>query len=258
MSLAFFETKRKLQRMEEGLLHLEGKERTSFQELFDIVWVYHDNALEGEVFTPDELRAALGDQVVTVTDSSATSTFRDIRAHKEAISFVRREATKRCQTSLLALAKQIHERLTPDPADRPGKYRRNGQVARSYFHEIADANRISYLLRKILNWAISEDAQRDHPIEVACRVHYEFIHIFPFEKHSGRVGRLLLNYMLLREGFLPAVIHAQDRQRYYDAFRTVSPDALTALVHESIENSIDSVQRRLRQRRATGPLRVAV
>ena len=258
MSLAFFETKRKLQQMEEGLAHLDTRERASFWELFDIVWVYHDNALEGEVFTPDELRAALGDQVVTVTDSSSTSVLRDIRAHKDAISFVRREAAKRCQTSLLALAKQIHERLTPDPAERPGKYRRNGQVQRTYFHEIADANRISYLLRKILNWAISDDAQRDHPIEVACRVHHEFIHIFPFEKNSGRVGRLLLSYMLLREGFLPAVIHAQDRQRYYDSFRTPDAELLTGLVHESIENSIDSVQRRLRQQGTTGPLRAAV
>lgn len=246
MSSAFSETKRKMRHLEDGLAGLRAEERTSFEELFDIVWVYHDNALEGEVFAPAELRAALSDQIVTVSDAAGTSALRDIRAHKEAIAFVRREAQRRTAPPLLALVRQLHEQLTPDTDDRPGMYRRNGQVQRAYFHEIADAGRISYLLRKSLAWAGSDDALREHPIEVAARVHHDFVRIFPFEKHSGRVGRLLLNHMLLCEGFAPAVIHAQDRQRYYDAFKAPTPELLTTLIHESIENSIESVERRLR------------
>lgn len=248
MSLSFHETKRQMQLMRGGLAQLPEGEQDGFLELYDVVWVYHDNALEGEVYSPDELRAALTDRVVTVGDSSSTTVMRDIRAHKGAVDHIRREAAKRASAPLLGLTKSLHELLTPDPADRPGRYRRAGQVQRTYFHEIAEPSRISYLLRKVLGWAVSEDALRDHPIEIACRVHWEFIHIYPFEQNTGRVGRLLLNYMLLREGYAPSVIHAQDRQRYYEAFRAGSPELLTALVHESIDNGIDSVLRRLRSR----------
>jgi Fic family protein len=234
--------------MKAGLGQLSESERSSFLELFDVVWVYHDNALEGEVYTPDELRTALTDRVVTVGDSSSAMVMKDIRAHKGTVDHIRREAERRTASPLLNLTKALHERLTLDPDDRPGRYRRNPQLQRTYFHEIAEPSRISYLLRKILAWSVSEDALREHPIEVACRVHWELIHIYPFEKNTGRVGRLLLNYMLLREGYAPAVIHAQDRQRYYEAFRSGTPELLTGLVHESIDNGIDSVLRRLRSR----------
>lgn len=246
MSLAFYDTKRKMQQMAAGMERLSKAEALTLQEMFDVVWVYHDSALEGEVHTPEELQAALSDRVVTVVDAASTLVMREIRAHKAGIDFVRREAQKRTAPDLLELSKTLHEVLCPSPVDRPGRYRRSSQVQRTYFHDIAEANRISYLLRKILTWATSEDASRDHAIEVASRVHFEFVHIYPFERHAGKVGRLLLNYMLLREGYAPAVIHAQDRQRYYESFRAGSPEQLTALVHESIENSIDSVLRRLR------------
>ena len=58
--------------------------------------------------------------------------------------------------------------------------------------------------------------------------------------------------------FAPAVIHAQDRQRYYDSFRAPTPELLTSLVHESIENSIESVERRLRKQSIDVPVRAAV
>ncbi len=246
MPRSFHETKRQMLRLTAGMAQLSEAERATFLELYDVVWVYHDNALEGEVYTTDELKAGLSDRVVTVGDSSSAAVIRDIQAHKGAVGHIRKEAAKRSGPALLALVKALHERLTVDPSDRPGRYRRAGQTQRMYFHEIAGASRISYLLRKILTWAASDDAHREHPIEVACRVHWEMIHIYPFEKNTGRVGRLLLNYMLLREGYAPAVIHAQDRQRYYEAFRADSPQLLTALVHESIDNGIDSVIRRLR------------
>jgi hypothetical protein len=51
-----------------------------------------------------------------------------------------------------------------------------------------------------------------------------------------------MNLMLLREGYPPAVLHATDRQRYYDALKT-SADATSAIVQEALENSLDSTLR---------------
>ena len=49
----------------------------------------------------------------------------------------------------------------------------------------------------------------------------------------------MLNLILLRNGYPPAVIHATERQRYYDALKT-SANAVAALVHESLMSSVDS------------------
>ena len=34
---------------------------TEYQERFDIAWIYHDSALEGVVYSMDELRSAMRD-----------------------------------------------------------------------------------------------------------------------------------------------------------------------------------------------------
>jgi Fic family protein len=241
----------RLVEMRERLDELPRRERLAFDELFDIVWIYHDNALEGDVYTPAELRTALSDRVLAVTDSSASSIMRDIGAHKAAIDTIRSEALALEPMPLLPLVKHLHEMVVHDPADRPGRYRKDIQLHRSYFHQIAEPTRISYLLRKLFAWVDSDDAARCHPIKMASKVHHRFIRIYPFEKGTGKVGRLLLNYLLLRDGYQPAVIHAQDRQHYYDCFGD-KHRGLTSLVRESVENSIESIHRQLDDSRGQG------
>jgi Fic family protein len=62
---------------------------------------------------------------------------------------------------------------------------------------------------------------------------------YPWTKNSGKVARLLMNFMLLRHGYLPAVIHSIERQRYYEVLRFEN-EGLLNLVVESLENSIET------------------
>jgi len=48
-----------------------------------------------------------------------------------------------------------------------------------------------------------------------------------------------MNFMLLRHGYLPAVIHSIERQRYYEVLRFEN-EGLLNLVVESLENSIET------------------
>ena len=73
----------------------------------------------------------------------------------------------------------------------------------------------------------------------AARVQQKLLAIYPWTKNSGKVARLLSNYILLREGYLPAVIHSIERQRYYDSLRHEN-DALLGLMVESLENGIET------------------
>lgn len=88
-------------------------------------------------------------------------------------------------------------------------------------------------MHDLVAWYQNEDAM--HPIEKASRFHAEFETIHPFADGNGRTGRLLLNFMLVREGYWPANIRCQeDRERYYAALYSFQSrgnvDDLTALI----------------------------
>lgn len=49
--------------------------------------------------------------------------------------------------------------------------------------------------------------------------HLGFEYIHPFVDGNGRIGRVLNNYLLIREGFVPINIQFADRGDYYKAFK---------------------------------------
>ncbi len=51
-----------------------------------------------------------------------------------------------------------------------------------------------------------------------------------------------MNLLLMRDGYPPAILHSTDRQRYYEALKT-SPDAVAAVIHEALDNAIESATR---------------
>ena len=68
------------------------------------------------------------------------------------------------------------------------------------------------------------------------------LNTYPWTKNSGKVARLLMNFMLIRHGYLPAVIHSIERQRYYEVLRYEN-EGLLNLVVESLENSIETTNK---------------
>lgn len=54
----------------------------------------------------------------------------------------------------------------------------------------------------------------NRPIEALAQSHFEFERIRPFLDGNGRAGRLLLNLLLVRLGYAPAIIYKRDRTKY--------------------------------------------
>lgn len=211
-----------------------------FNFRLEMSWIHHDNALEGIVYDPHELSAAIHEGVVS--DSSLIPVYDEIRQYRLAIDCIRQLATKRRTPITLDTIKQIYSVLAPDETEgkQPPRYRKDMPLHRVYFHEIEQPEKIGYRMRQLVRWLGGDEVKRTmHPIRVAAKAHYRLLQIFPFPVHSGRLARLMMNLMLMRDGYPPAIVHATERQRYYEALKT-SPDAVAIVIHDALRNSVDS------------------
>ena len=94
-------------------------------------------------------------------------------------------------------------------------------------------------LEKLVDYTGSAEYREFHPIKQAATVQHMFLQIFPFTEHSGKVGRMCTNLILLRNNYMPAVIHSIDRQKYYESFRG-NVSGFRTLLMDAIENSLDN------------------
>ncbi|WPB81083.1 Fic family protein [Archangium violaceum] len=234
-----------------------------FLEKFEMSWIYHDAALEGTVYTQQELVSALFPERASM-DPAMIPVVLEVRNHKAACDFLREDAasTGKKQTQItLTTIKRIHDLLcgnTPEAQqaranierrertekelakerDRSG-YRKDMPLHRTYFHEISQPAKIQPALEKLVDYTGSAEYRESHPIKQAAVVQHKFMQIFPFTENSGKVGRMLTNLVLLRNGYMPAIIHSIDRQRYYESLRGAE-GVFRALLMDAIENSLDN------------------
>ena len=234
-----------------------------FLERFEMSWIYHDSALEGIVFTPQELQAALKPGTVAA-EASMLPVVWEIRNHKAAIDFAREEAKsggkKQAQITLTTIkrlhdlfsgntpeaqaARALYERREKSEKEKEKEkekagYRKDMPLHRTYFHEIEQPAKIAARLEKLVDYTASAEFREFHPIKQAAVFHHEFMRIFPFTEHTGKVGRTCMNIILVRHDFLPCIIHSIDRQKYYESLRGPAT-AFRALLMDAMENSIDN------------------
>jgi Fic family protein len=81
---------------------------------------------------------------------------------------------------------------------------------------------------------------KEHPLKVASQFHGKFEKIHPFEDGNGRVGRILINAMLLEQGYPPIIIRKSMRASYFSALEASDnnyPHKLERFLLEKMENT---------------------
>jgi len=227
-----------------------GKQSEAFRrrylESLDMSWIYHDSALEGVVYSFQELKTAIDPNTNVVQDSTLQPICEEIRCHKRAIDFVRDFATKKRVPVSLETVKHIYLVLHPEDGDiKTVKYRKDIPQHRLYFHEYAPPDKITYKVRQIVDWINDPETKKGrNALRIAARAHYDLLRVFPFAQDSGKVARLLMNLLLMRGGYEPAIIHSTERQRYYEALKG-SASVILHMVMEAEENGLASIEKLL-------------
>ncbi len=230
----------------ERLAKVDESFRRQYEESFEMSWIHHDSALEGVVYTFQELKTAMDPTVTVVPDSSMQPVCEEIRRHRQAIAYVRELGERKRVPINVDVIKKLYVILHPEEGDvKTVKYRKDIPQHRLYFHEYAPPDKIAYRVRQAIDWLNGPEPKKiKNPIRIAARVHFDLVRTFPFPNDSGKVARLLMNVLLLRAGYPPAIIHSTERQRYYEALKGQLP-IIVMLVNESITNALMSIEKLL-------------
>lgn len=91
-----------------------------------------------------------------------------------------------------------------------------------------------------------------HPVELAAEFHFRFVYIHPFSDGNGRTARLLMNLILMKFGFPPAIVKAANeaRLKYYETLEIASISnslqpfiqLIAGCVEESLQRYIGAVK----------------
>ena len=193
--------------------HLNEKDWLRFSELF----AYNTNAIEGSTITLRELTNLV--EVGEVPDKPEG----DIAEAKnvvEAVNYIRNTKTH----FSLSLIKKLHLICFKDSKSFAGKFRSKGveviirTASGEIIHQGAPSSQVDSLLKELVKWYNKYKAKYP-PILLATVVHNEFERIHPFQDGNGRVGRLILNNILIKHKLPPVNIEYVNRVQYYATLR---------------------------------------
>lgn len=196
------------------IAHLSEDEWIKFTEVF----TYNTNAIEGSTVTLLEVKDILEDN--RWPKEKSKEEISETYGVAEAINFIR---NIKVHISIESI-KQLHKIIFKNSKPFAGKFRPKGVEVviqdglGRIVHMGAPANRILGLLEELVVW-YNKSKKKYHTIILATVVHNQFETIHPFQDGNGRVGRLLLNNILLKHNLPPVNIGFNNRREYYDALR---------------------------------------
>lgn len=181
-----------------------------------VEWTYNSNAIEGNTLTLEETKLVL-EEGVTIGGKSIREHFEAIN-HKEAIEFIETMVDKG-EAVTAHVIRQLHALILKGIDDeQAGKYRTTQVRIGGTKYVPPDPSQVLALMGDFDHW-LQGGLKKLSPIEYAALAHFKLVNIHPFVDGNGRTARLLMNLILMREGFPPSVILKADRKIYYSALQ---------------------------------------
>jgi Fic family protein len=209
----------------------------SLREKLNLEWTYHSNAIEGNTLSLRETKVVL--EGITVGGKSIREHF-EATNHRDAILYIEEIIAKKEPLSEWKI-KHIHSFIVKGiDNEEAGQYRRENVTISGASTTPPHFLHLGEEMKRLISW--NESAMQMNPIARAAELHTRFVQIHPFADGNGRIGRLLLNFELMKAGYPPAVIRKEQRLMYYDA---LDKACVTGVYDSVIRLVVDAVQRTL-------------
>lgn len=216
-----------LKRLKQKKKELDGKKPLiadvlkNLEEWLKVELTYSSNAIEGNILTRLETAEVIKRGISVVLKGKTLRDQLEAINHAKAVEFVRD----------LARQKKGHQFITEEDIKAIHKIILTG---------INDEWAGRY--KEFVQWL--EAQQGGHPVRVAADAHFKLVSIHPFVDGNGRTARLLMNLILIINGYPMAIIRNEDRIGYLDAVNIGQTkgdlEMFYSVVEEAEERSLDA------------------
>jgi Fic family protein len=191
--------------------------------------VYNSNAIENSTLSLEET-----EKILLQIDLDRFISQREVFEAKNLARVVSLIDTKaKAQELNLETILLLHQMLISNIRDDiAGRFRRDNEFVRVGNYIAPSPLEVIPLLEKMLTEYYSHS--HENIIKKIAKIHLTFEHIHPFIDGNGRIGRVINNYLLIREGFVPINIKFLDRKKYYDAFSEFDHNNSTKIMEEMV------------------------
>jgi len=203
--------------------------------------VFNSNAIENSTLNLEET-----EKVLLQIDLDRYISERELFETKNLARVVSYINTKAKETEFdIAVILLLHKMLLSNIRDEvAGRLRSIDEWVRVGPHIAPDPKLVEKKLEEMLIQYHSASAIGI--IKKVALLHLTFENIHPFLDGNGRIGRVINNYLLIREGYVPINIKFIDRALYYDAFQEFDNSGKTAIMEEIVGKALtNSYHKRL-------------
>lgn len=214
-----------------SLLPMNKDFQQKLDEKFRLEFSYNSNHIEGNTLTYLETKLLLLKDIAE-GENHTFREFEEMKAHDAAYVLIQNWAKEERliteveikQLNKIILVKNYwNDAQTPDgKATRReiqvGEYKQfpnSVRLQNGELFEYASPIDTPIKMNELIQW-LNDEIEKNtlHPIELAALLHYKFVCIHPFDDGNGRVSRLLMNYILLKNNLPPVVIKSKDKKNY--------------------------------------------
>jgi Fic family protein len=223
---------------------------------FRLDWNFHSNAIEGNSLTYGETLAFLMEGLTA--KGKPLKDHLDLRGHNEAILFLQDFIKKDVELTERDI-RELHEMILVEPYSNPaqtpdgqmvqkmvnlGQYKtqpNHVKTASGETYYFASPEETPAKMHDLMLF-FRENRDKMHSVEMAAKMHYDFVRIHPFDDGNGRISRLLMNFILMKAGFPPVVIKVENKFEYFEALQTADKFSLSVFIQFIGKNLIESLQ----------------
>lgn len=215
-------------------------------QALELEYTFESNRIEGNTLTLRETDLVLNEGL-TISGKSMREHL-EVLNHQEAIYYIKEFVQKKSsinERELLVIHNLILRGIMPEYA---GKYRDIQVMIKGSAHMPPQPFLVSKQMEELFIWFNSSKLIL-HPIVLAAEFHERLVTIHPFVDGNGRTSRLLMNLILLSNGYVIANIKGdyETRMNYYNTLEeSQTTDSKNSFLQFIADVEIDCLERYLK------------